>query len=79
MANWQLGKKEEARKWYDKGARWTDKNQPKDEELRRFRDEAAKLLAVNTLQLLRRETESLLGAEDKKVTHKERMSNKGKP
>ena len=46
MANWQLGKKEEARKWYDKAVQWMDKNQPKDEELRRFRSEAEELLAV---------------------------------
>jgi WD40 repeat protein/serine/threonine protein kinase/tetratricopeptide (TPR) repeat protein len=46
MANWQLGKKDEARKWYDKAVEWTDKNQPKNEELRQFRDEAEKLLAV---------------------------------
>jgi WD40 repeat protein/serine/threonine protein kinase/tetratricopeptide (TPR) repeat protein len=46
MANWQLGKKEEARKWYDKAVQWMDKNQPKDEELRRFRSEAEELLGM---------------------------------
>ena len=28
MAQWQLGHKNEARKWYDKGVEWTDKIQP---------------------------------------------------
>src|SRR5882757_1697929 len=46
MAHWQLGDKEEARKWYDRAAAWMDKNQPKNEELRRFRAEAAELLGV---------------------------------
>ena len=46
MAHWQLGEKEEARKWYDRAVVWMDKNRPKDEELRRFREEAAKLLKV---------------------------------
>ena len=46
MAHWQLGDKDEARKWYDKGVEWMDKNQPKNEELRRFRAEAAELLGI---------------------------------
>ena len=46
MAHWQLGEKEEARKWYDRAVSWMDKNQPKDEELRRFRTEAAELLQL---------------------------------
>jgi tetratricopeptide (TPR) repeat protein len=46
MAHWQLGEKEEARKWYDRAVAWMDKNNPSDEELRRFREEAAKLLKV---------------------------------
>src|SRR5205085_6368163 len=40
MAHWQLGEIEEARKWYDRAIAWMDKNNPKDEELRCFRDEA---------------------------------------
>jgi len=59
MAHWQLGKEEktpgreqaahrqEARKWYDEAVAWTDKNQPANEELIRFRAEAAKLLGIN--------------------------------
>ena len=46
MAHWQLGNKDEARKWYDRAVEWMDKNQPKNEELRRFRAEAAELLEV---------------------------------
>jgi superkiller protein 3 len=46
MAHWQLGDKQQARKWYDQAVQWMDKNQPEDEELRRFRDEAAQLLGV---------------------------------
>jgi tetratricopeptide (TPR) repeat protein len=44
MAHWQLGEKEKARDWYDKAAQWMDKNQPNNEELGRFRAEAAELL-----------------------------------
>jgi serine/threonine protein kinase len=46
MAHWQLGQKEEARKWYHKAAEWMDKNHSKNEELRRFRSEAAELLGI---------------------------------
>jgi serine/threonine protein kinase/Flp pilus assembly protein TadD len=46
MAHWQLGQKDEARKWYDQAVEWTNKNQPKNEELQRFRAEAAELLGI---------------------------------
>jgi tetratricopeptide (TPR) repeat protein len=46
MAHWQLGNKEEARKRYDQAVQWMDKHQPKNEERRRFRTEAAELLGV---------------------------------
>jgi len=46
MAHWQLGNKEEARKGYDRAVEWLEKNQPQNEELRRFRTEAAELLGV---------------------------------
>ena len=46
MSRWQLGEKDEARKWYDRAVTWMDKNRPNDEELRRFREEAAKLLKL---------------------------------
>jgi WD40 repeat protein len=51
MASWKLGGKEKARQWYDRAVQWMDKNQqalhhPHDEELRRFRAEAAELLGI---------------------------------
>jgi serine/threonine protein kinase/Tfp pilus assembly protein PilF len=46
MACWQLEKKEEARKWYDQAVQWMEQNQPKNQELGRFRAEAAELLGV---------------------------------
>src|SRR5262249_36137033 len=46
MAHRQLGQKDKAREWYDKAVGWMDKNEPKDEELRRFRTEALQLLEV---------------------------------
>ncbi len=50
MAHWQLGHKDEAREWYDKAVDWMDKNQPKNEEFRRFRAEAAELLGITQPQ-----------------------------
>jgi serine/threonine protein kinase len=46
MAHWQLGDKEKARSWYDKAVQWMEKNQPMDEELKRFRKDAEELLQV---------------------------------
>src|SRR5262249_48614701 len=46
MAHWQLGENDKAREWYDRAVQWMDKNQPKNEELRRFRAEAAELLGI---------------------------------
>lgn len=46
MAHWQLGEKVTARTWYDKSVAWMDQNKPKDEELLRFRAEAAELLGI---------------------------------
>jgi eukaryotic-like serine/threonine-protein kinase len=46
MAHWQSGNKEEARRWYDKAAEWAKQRRPRDEELTRFRLEAAGLLGV---------------------------------
>jgi hypothetical protein len=40
MAEWQLGNKNAAGKWYDQAVNWMAKNKPKDEELVRFRAEA---------------------------------------
>jgi eukaryotic-like serine/threonine-protein kinase len=46
MAHWKLDRKEDARKWYDQAVQRMEKNKPDDEELRRFRAEAATLLGV---------------------------------
>jgi tetratricopeptide (TPR) repeat protein len=46
MAKWRLDEKDEARKWFHKAVGWMDKNQPKNEELRRFRVEAGALLGL---------------------------------
>jgi serine/threonine protein kinase/Tfp pilus assembly protein PilF len=46
MAHWQLGDKDKARQWYERAVEWTDKNQPMNAELRRFRVEAAELLEL---------------------------------
>ena len=46
MAHWQRGEKDEARSWYGRAVEWMEKNKPDDEELGRFRDEAAELLGV---------------------------------
>jgi eukaryotic-like serine/threonine-protein kinase len=46
MAYWQVGEKDKARETYEKAVRWMDRNQPDNEELRRFRDEAEELLQI---------------------------------
>ncbi|HEV3263823.1 MAG TPA: tetratricopeptide repeat protein [Gemmataceae bacterium] len=46
MAHAQLGDKDLARRWYTAAARWMDKNDPNNEELRRFRAEATALLGL---------------------------------
>jgi serine/threonine protein kinase/tetratricopeptide (TPR) repeat protein/WD40 repeat protein len=44
MAHWQLKEKKDARIWYDKAIAWMDKNEPKNDQLLRFRNEANELL-----------------------------------
>jgi serine/threonine protein kinase/tetratricopeptide (TPR) repeat protein len=46
MAHWQLGNQPGARQWYDQAVAWMEKHAPADEELRRFRTEAAQLLGI---------------------------------
>jgi serine/threonine protein kinase/tetratricopeptide (TPR) repeat protein len=46
MAQWQLGQKEEARKWYGQAVQLMEKSRPQDEELRRFHAEAGELLEI---------------------------------
>jgi serine/threonine protein kinase/tetratricopeptide (TPR) repeat protein len=47
MAHWQLGEQDQARERYDRAVQWMDKHQLTNEELRRFRAEAAELLELN--------------------------------
>ncbi|HEY7427792.1 MAG TPA: tetratricopeptide repeat protein [Gemmataceae bacterium] len=44
MAHWQRGEKDKSRQRYDQAVQWMEKNQPKNDELRRFQAEAAELL-----------------------------------
>ncbi len=46
MAFWQLGKRDEARNQYDNAVAWMVKNKPNDDDLIRFRAEAAVLLGM---------------------------------
>ena len=46
MARWQLGNRDEARRWFDRSTVWMDQNRPRDAELRRFRAEAVALLGM---------------------------------
>ncbi|QDU21324.1 serine/threonine-protein kinase [Urbifossiella limnaea] len=46
MASWKLGRTEAAREWYDRAAGWMVKKKPREEEIQRFRAEAAALLGV---------------------------------
>jgi tetratricopeptide (TPR) repeat protein len=46
MAHWKLGEKDKARQWYEKAVQWMEKNNPQDDELRRFRAEAEELLGI---------------------------------
>jgi hypothetical protein len=47
MAYWQLGQPQLSRDWYRRAVEWMEKQQPKDEELLRFRAEAAGVLGMN--------------------------------
>jgi tetratricopeptide (TPR) repeat protein len=57
MAHWQLRNKDEARKCYNQAVQWMDKNDPKNEELRRFRAEASELLEIESRRTNSRDTE----------------------
>jgi eukaryotic-like serine/threonine-protein kinase len=47
MARWQLGDKVGAKKSFDMAMAWMNKSRSRDDEVRRFRAEAAKLLGIN--------------------------------
>jgi eukaryotic-like serine/threonine-protein kinase len=46
MAQWQLGRPDEARKWYTRAVQWMEKNRQADGDLLQFRAEASKLLGL---------------------------------
>ncbi len=46
MAHWNLGEQEAARRHYDAGARWLEKQANPDEKVLRLRDEAAVMLGI---------------------------------
>ena len=46
MAHHQLGRNDEARKWYGRAAAWVQTNAPGDDELARFRTEASAVLGI---------------------------------
>jgi tetratricopeptide (TPR) repeat protein len=50
MAHWQVGDKEEARKWYERAVEWMAKNNRMSSELRRYHAEAAVLLGIEEQQ-----------------------------
>jgi WD40 repeat protein/tetratricopeptide (TPR) repeat protein len=60
MAHWQLGEREQARQCYEAGLRLRAEAKAKQEDLKRFRDEAAALLGI--ARLLRRS--EVLGGVD---------------
>jgi tetratricopeptide (TPR) repeat protein len=47
MCHEKLGDKEKSRQWYDRAVEWMDKKQASNEELRRFRAEAAQVLGMD--------------------------------
>jgi tetratricopeptide (TPR) repeat protein/tRNA A-37 threonylcarbamoyl transferase component Bud32 len=44
MANWRLGERDKARSWFDRAMKGMEKQQPYNQELRRFRAEAEALM-----------------------------------
>jgi tetratricopeptide (TPR) repeat protein len=44
MAHWKMERQQDARQWYDRAVQWMMKNQPQNQELRRFWDEADEVL-----------------------------------
>jgi hypothetical protein len=46
MTRWRQNQPAEARKWFNRGSEWTQKNQPAHPELQRFQAEAQELLGI---------------------------------
>jgi tetratricopeptide (TPR) repeat protein len=56
MCRWRLGARQDAVRLYEQGVRWMQEKRPNDEELRRFRAEAAELLGIGDPSLPGRES-----------------------
>jgi tetratricopeptide (TPR) repeat protein len=50
MAHWQMSEEDKARVWFEKAARWMEKGDKDDPELKRFRAQAARLLDAGRKQ-----------------------------
>jgi tetratricopeptide (TPR) repeat protein len=50
MVHWKLDHKDEAGKIYNRAVQWMKANQPNDDDLRRLRAEAAKLLGIEDIE-----------------------------
>jgi tetratricopeptide (TPR) repeat protein len=70
MTHQRLSHPEQGRKWLDKAI---------EQMAQEVKETSVPWNRRLTLQLLRRETESLLGVDDKKMTHKESADTKKKP
>jgi len=46
MAHWQLGRRDEARMWYDRSVEMIDRNQPNNDEIARTHAETEQLLNI---------------------------------
>jgi tetratricopeptide (TPR) repeat protein len=46
IVHWRLNRRDEARRWYDQAVEWMEQHRSNDDELRRFRAEAAELLGL---------------------------------
>jgi tetratricopeptide (TPR) repeat protein len=46
IVHWKRGDRDQGRRWYDKGVRWMEENDPKSYDLGRLRDEAAALMEL---------------------------------
>jgi eukaryotic-like serine/threonine-protein kinase len=61
MACRRLGQQQDARNWYDKAARWMIHNDPANQDLRRLRGEAQRLLGVKDHLLFQGHTDVVRG------------------
>ncbi len=67
MAHWQLGEKEEARRWYAKSDQWFSEKKPDYYLLLRFRDEAAELLGVQETEEEKKAAQELKTESDAEI------------